>query len=262
MHFGALEARSETFKLVTALQSLKVAFEGQEKPAEAGQSVDDPWRFKTGPDGRLLLASRSVRLQLQEGSDAALDEPPFQSRDTMPVTSFFKSAEERAKTPPLTGPVLTLNEGTLLIQSGPRPVSVRASGMHIDARNALFAVMTHSRQDKRVTVLKGQVKVKHPDKKVTIVPQGKSLHTGAANEPALSPLEEHPDSVAHKIQLALLEAELRERGEDAAPTPGAVGKGAQVSFDLRQRRAAALLTAPDPDNTDRPDVSPEQPAPE
>lgn len=258
----ALEANGETFKLVTALQALRVAFEGEEKPVEAGQTVTDPWHFRTGEDGRLLLASASVRLQLQERSDAALDEPPFESADRVPVTSFFKSSEERSKTSQPTGPVFTLNEGTMLIQSGQRPVSIRASGMHIDARNALFAVMTHPEQGQRVSVLKGQVKIKHNNKKVTFVPEGKSLHTETKNPPVVSAIDAHPDSISHREKLALLASESYDRNEEATPAPGGVGKGAHVSFDLKQRRAAALLTAPSLQNIERPDVSPEQPAPE
>jgi len=261
MHITAPEARGETFKLVTALQALKVALEGAENPVEAGQSVSDPWRFRTGPNGRLLLASASVRLQLQEQSDAALDEPPVESVDTLPVTSFFKPAEERAKTSPLTGPVFTLNDGTLLIQSGPKPVSVRVPGLNIDARDALFAVMTHPEHGQRVSVIKGQVKIKQPGKKTTFVPEGKSLHTAPEIQPVVSPIDEHPDSLAHKEQLSQMASGAQEKGEKSSPAPGGVGQGAQVSFDLKQRRAAALLTAPNPQNTERPDVSPEQPAP-
>lgn len=150
----------------------------------------------------------------------------------------------------------------MLIQSGQRPVSIRASGMHIDARNALFAVMTHPEQGQRVSVLKGQVKIKYADKKVTFVPEGKSLQMETENPPLLSALDAHPDSISHRDKLALLASEPQDRSEEATPASGAVGKGAHISFDLKQRRAASLLTAPNLQNIERPDVSPEQPAPE
>jgi hypothetical protein len=137
-------------------------------------------------------------------------------------------------------------------------VSLETAQIRIDARSATFALSTSLASGDLLSVLKGQVKVRNPDKSVIFVNAGKSLRTGIGIYPKLGLLDDQQESLEHKQGLALLSNNPL-ANPVPSDTPGTVGTGAETPFDLQSRRRAALLTAPNEPNIGRPDVSPELP---
>lgn len=251
------QARADTFKLVSALQSEVLSEDNRFQSARTGQTIGEPWRFRTGPEGRLLVSSTGLQVELQPLSEVSLDQvekPPSKGA----VQSYLKPASDGPKHKSLPAPVMTLHRGTLFVQAGPRPVSVETKLTRVDARHAIFAISTSPESGEMLSVLKGQIKVTDGDKKVTFVPAGNTLRLALGSPPALSLLSDHSESQEHTRGLALLESVSPLEAITSSPAQD-VGEGAQAPFDLSQRRRSFLLAAPNPSNVGGPDVSPEIP---
>ncbi len=254
-----LEAQSEAdvFKCITALKAEVLSANDIFEPAQNGQLLPDPWSIRTGIDGRLLITTSELRLELPPLSEASLDRSA--ASDTgVKAGSFLRPAPAKTKEDAAPATQLKLNLGTILVHAGPRRISLRAGQTRIEARGALFAVSTGLPSGELVSVLKGQVKVHNADKSITFVAAGKSLRTALGTPPQITSLEDIAETLEHKRGLIALEQNTPPFSATGL-NAGEVGHGAQTPFDRNERRRDALLTAPNDSNVGRPDVSPELP---
>ena len=262
---GASRLEASEYRIAEVREADQLLPGGGSQVLARGRALVASWSVRTGPAGLLLLIGAGQRLEFQGQSLTHLEKGGLPGAHT-PVRSFLKpgpggpvSAGARLRA---ADPVFELDSGTLLAEVGVHPLSLSCSLLEIDARNAVFALTAHPARGALVSVLKGQVKIRFPDKTVAFLNAGKSLRTAGGVPPQLGLLDEQSDSQEHKRGLTRLSMSTPPApgvlgGE---PVAGAIGTGVDAPFDLTRRRRAALLTAPNPDAVGQPEVSPELPA--
>lgn len=246
------------FQVTEAIAAQRWVSEQQSEPLVAGQTAAAPWRALTAEGGRLFLVGAGMRLEFLGRCDTALA-AVSRPLDAQQIHTFLKPGKDgvilRAS-----DSVFDLREGTLLAEVGERPLSLSCPHLLADGRNSVFAVTSSPSGGALLTVLKGQIKVRTPDRTVVFVGKGKSLRIASGLPPRLGLIEENPEGLEHRrglLRLSSGEGAGALRSADDAPAN--VGTGAEAPFDLSRRRRAALLTAPGGDQIGLPEVSPELP---
>ncbi len=251
-------AEASPFKVAEANGAQRWISTGLCEPLAAGQLAVAPWRAVTGEGGRLLLFGDGTRLEFMGRCDAELTavSHPLDARQ---VHAALKPGPKDT-TVRASDSVFTLREGTLLAETGERPLSLSCPHLQLDARSAVFAITSTPLQGALLTVLLGQVKVHTRDQTVIFVGAGKCLRIASGIPPRLGLLDDTPEGMEHRRGLMRLAGtELPGASGISNRTPETVGTGGEAPFDLSRRRRAALLTAPSPEQIGLPEVSPELP---
>ena len=281
--------RVDVFRVRLAHDATQIKEPGVLEPLKEGQIVGVPGRFRTGLDGSIQLEGMERFLELRPFGELSL-ERLAPSESGAPIANFTSSGSDPDDAGSLSEIGLFLRKGTLFARVGTTACLVRTSDLQIAGKNAIFALTVGADGRELLSVLRGRLQVRDPSGVTTEVAAGRSLRAGNSAPPRLGLLAQSSDGADYQHGLTRFGA-AASQGAGASPLsfggqpngssgsfpgnslggsgslvgvdadlPQAAAAPPRVSpFDLQSRRSAALLSAPNPDQFDRPDVSAELP---
>lgn len=279
--------RVDVFRVRVAHDATQIKEQGVLEPLKEGQLLVAPGRFRTGLDGSIQLEGVERFLELRPHGELSL-ERLVPSASGAPVFNFTSSAGDADEPDSPTEVGLFLRKGTLFVRVGTSVCLVRTPDLQIAGKNSIFALTVGADGRELLSVLSGRLQVRDQSGVTTEVAAGRSLRAGNSAPPRLGLLAESSDGVEYPrgltrfgtsssqvsgTPLQSLVSPLSGSSGNLPSNPAGSGSfvGVQADlpqaaapslvppFALRARRSAALLSAPNPDQFDRPDVSSELP---
>lgn len=281
--------RVDVFRVRLAHDATQVKEQGVLEPLKEGQIIVAPGRFRTGLDGSIQLEGMERFLELRPYGELSLERLAA-SESGAPIANFTSSGgdSDDAGSPSEVG--LFLRKGTLFARVGTSVCLVRTSDLQIAGKNVIFALTVAADGRELLSVLRGRLQVRDPSGVTTEVAAGRSLRAGNSAPPRLGLLAQSSDGADYQHGLTRFGTVASQGAGTSAQSFGGHPNGSSGSFpgnslggsgslvgvdadlpqaaaapprvppfDLQSRRSAALLSAPNPDQFDRPDVSSELP---